>query len=207
MKYVRIIVVILVLIMFAWLNWWVLPNLAIVHFAKINEPLQENGYLLAYHNHFKLAGFRLIDFLERGWSGVFAAWPYVMVGILLGFESGFFAGEQARRLMAIDEASKAALDEAAKQVNEAQLMSHIAQRELTKVIKRENGVASSMDYVQKLQAEDRGKRKEFEELKANWEEKQRHAESTVIELKKARNKIRRLEEKISRMEENMIDEP
>jgi len=34
MNYARVAVVILILILFARLNWWVLPDLAIVHFAK-----------------------------------------------------------------------------------------------------------------------------------------------------------------------------
>jgi hypothetical protein len=43
-------------------------------------------------------------------------------------------------------------------------------------------------------------------MKAGLEEKARRAESTETELKKARNKIRRLEVKIERLENDPIDD-
>ena len=205
MNKARIAVVILVLILFALLNWWILPNLAIIHFAGTTEPLQKSGYLLAYHEHFKLVGFRVIDFLERGWSGVFAAWPYVMIGILLGCVSGFFAGDQARRILAIDVASKKAVKDAAKLATEAERRDDQAQRRLAEAAKMRQDSISRMEYLEKIAYAQQKERSELEKMKAGLEEKARRAESTETELKKARNKIRRLEVKIGRMENEMMD--
>ncbi len=206
MNKARIAVVILVLILFALLNWWILPNLAIVHFAGTTEPLQQSGYLLAYHEHFKLVGFRSIDFLERGWSGVFAAWPYVMIGILLGCVSGFFAGDQARRILAIDVASKKAVTDAAKLATEAERRDEQAQRRLAEAAKMRQDSISRMEYLEKIAYAQQKERSELEKMKAGLEEKARRAESTETELKKAKNKIRRLEAKIGRLENDPIDD-
>lgn len=206
MNYARIAVIIVVLILFARLNWWVLPHLAIVHFAKENAPIQESGNLLAHHEHFKLKGITVIDFLERGWSGVFAAWPYVMIGILLGSVSGFFAGDQARRILAIDVASKKAVKDAAKLATEAERRDDQAQRRLAEAAKLRQDSISRMEYLEKIAYAQQKERSELEKMKAGLEEKARRAESTETELKKAKNKIRRLEVKIGRMENDSIDD-
>jgi hypothetical protein len=206
MNKARIAVVILVLILFALLNWWILPNLAIVHFAKENTPIQQSGFLLAHHEHFKLKGITVIDFLERGWSGVLAAWPYVMIGSLFGVVLGFFAGDQARRILAIDVASKKAVKEAAKLIEEADKVGNLAQRRVAEADKREKDVKYRMEYLEKIAYAQQKERSELEKMKAGLEEKARRAESTETELKKAKNKIRRLEVKIGRMENDPIDD-
>lgn len=205
MNKARIAMVILVLILFALLNWWVLPDLAIVHFAKENAPVRESGYLLAHHEQFKLKGITAIDFLERGWSGVFAAWPYVMIGILLGCVSGFFAGDQARRILAIDLASKRAVNEAAKLIEEAHKVGNLAQRRVADACKMEKDLKYRLEFLEKVAYAQEKERSELEKMKAGLEEKARRAESTATELKKARDKIRRLEAKIGRMENEMMD--
>ncbi len=205
MNKARIAVVILVLLLFAILNCVILPNLAMVHFAKENAPSQESGYLLAHHEQFKLKGITVIDFLERGWSGVFAAWPYVMIGILLGSVSGFFAGDQARRILAVDVASKKAVKDAAKLATEAERRDDQAQRKLAEAAKMRQDSISRMEYLEKIAYAQHKERSELEKMKAGLEEKARRAESTATELKKARDKIRRLEVKIGRMENEMTD--
>lgn len=205
MNKARIAMAIFVLILFARLNWWVLPDLAIVHFAKESAPIQESGYLLAHHDHFKIKGITVIDFLERGWSGVFAAWPYVMIGILLGCVSGFFAGDQARRILAIDLASKKAVKDAAKLASEAERRDDQAERRLAEAAKMRQDSISRMEYLEKIAYAQQKERSELEKMKAGLEEKARRAESTATELKKARDKIRRLEVKIGRLENEMMD--
>ncbi|MRR53970.1 MAG: hypothetical protein EG822_05575 [Deltaproteobacteria bacterium] len=206
MNYARIAVIIVVLILFARLNWWVLPHLAIVHFAKENAPIQESGNLLAHHEHFKLKGITVIDFLERGWSGVLAAWPYLMIGSLFGVVLGFFAGDQARRILAIDVASKRAVNEAAKLIEEAHKVGNLAQRRVADACKMEKDLKYRLEFLEKVAYAQQKERSELEKMKAGLEEKARRAESTETELKKARNKIRRLEVKIGRMENDPIDD-
>ncbi|MDD2335324.1 MAG: hypothetical protein PHD01_01965 [Geobacteraceae bacterium] len=200
MKFLRIIIVVLVIILFSWLNWWVLPDLAIVHFSKMGEPIPDTGLILISETNSKFDGYRVIDRLDLGWSGVPAAWPYMLAGIILGIVAGFFSGDQSRRILAIDSASKEALEEAERLSEEAQLLSDMARCEMAKISKREQDVVARMEYLKKTQLQDQEKREEFEKQKEQWTGKHRRTETMAKELKNAKDKIRRLEDKIYKME-------
>jgi len=115
-------------------------------------------------------------------------------------------GTRARRILAIAVASKKALKDAAKLATEAERRDDQAQRKLAEAAKMRQDSISRMEYLEKIAYAQQKERSELEKMKAGLEEKARRAESTETELKKARNKIRRLEVKIGRMENDPIDD-
>lgn len=204
MKYVRIIGLLVAVSCFLWLHFWVLPDLAIVHFASKGQSLPETGYVLLAQERLHFAGYRGIYALYRGWSGVMAAWPYTVAGHVCGMVLGFILGDQIRRRLAIDGASETALQEAANTLQAAQKFTNEAWSKMANITEREQKIKSRTEHLQRMQLQDQKNREDFEEMRDKWEQKVHRAKSTDIELKKAKSKIRRLEETIERMEGNCL---
>ncbi|NVN90158.1 MAG: hypothetical protein HXX11_06095 [Desulfuromonadales bacterium] len=195
-----------VFILYCWLNWGLLPNLAIVHLEDSGEPIPKSGYLLVHKNGSRLDGHRVIETFERGWSGVAASWPYHLSGIMIGLLPGMIISELSRRIY--EKATSEAQAEAEKVKNEARVTESAADHRLRSAKKMEDHASEQLDAAARQHKENQKMRMEFEGMKCLHEGKLKNAESTANELKKARNKIRRLEDKISRMEEeNPIDWP
>lgn len=112
MNMARILIAIVMFILFCWLNWWVMPNLAIVRLDEKGVQMPKTCYILMGQKDNKFLGYRIIKGMEYGWDGVPAAWPYMVAGIIPALGIGFCIGELARRKFAIDEASQNALSEA-----------------------------------------------------------------------------------------------
>jgi hypothetical protein len=198
-KYLWIISAIPVFILYCWLNWGLLPNLAIIHLDGSGDPLPKAGYLLVYKEGSNLAVKRVIDSLEKGWSGVAAAWPYTLGGIMIGLLPGMVISELSRRIY--EKATIEAQTKAEKRMQEAWNKESDADHRLVNAKKMKADASELLDAAARLRKENQENRLEFEGMKMMFEGKLKNAESTANELKKARNKIRRLEDKISRMEE------
>lgn len=112
MNVARILIAIVMLILFCWLNWWVMPNLAIVRLDEKGVQMPKTCYILMGQKDNKFLGYRIIKGMEYGWDGVPAAWPYMVAGIIPALGIGYCIGEISRRKFAIDEASQNALSEA-----------------------------------------------------------------------------------------------
>jgi hypothetical protein len=96
-------------ILFCWLNWWVMPYLAIVRLDEKEAQIPKTCYLLMGQKDNNILGLRIIKGLEYGWDGVPAAWPYMLAGMIPALGIGYCVGELARRKFAIDAASKEAI--------------------------------------------------------------------------------------------------
>lgn len=112
MNVARILIAIVMFILFCWLNWWVMPNLAIVRLDEKGVQMPKTCYILLGQKDNKFLGYRIIKGMEYGWDGVPAAWPYMVAGIIPALGIGYCIGEISRRKFAIDEASQNALSEA-----------------------------------------------------------------------------------------------
>lgn len=149
MRIVRIIITIVLFVLFCWLNWWVLPDLAIVRFKEKGAPIPQTGYLLLGEENNKIIGHRVVKDIKFDWPGVPAAWPYVVVGTLLGLGVGYVAGELARRKFAIDVASQEAIDRANKIMTEAVTRDGQAEGKLLRAASREKDTAYMQDVLRK----------------------------------------------------------
>lgn len=109
MKIVRILIAIVMFILFCWLNWWVMPYLAIVRLDEKDAQISKTCCLLIRQKDNDILGLRIIKGLEYGWSGVPAAWPYMLAGVIPALGIGYCVGEFARRRFAIDAASQEAI--------------------------------------------------------------------------------------------------
>lgn len=112
MNVARILIAIVMFILFCWLNWWVMPNLAIVRLDEKGVQMPKTCYILLGQKDNKFLGYRIIKGMEYGWDGVPAAWPYMVAGIIPALGIGYCIGELARRKFAIDEASDEVRDSA-----------------------------------------------------------------------------------------------
>jgi hypothetical protein len=205
-KFLWIISAIPVFILYCWLNWGLLPNLAIVHFEHSDEPLPKTGYLLVNKKGSQYVEHLVIDSFERGWSGVAAAWPFTLGGIMIGFFPGMVFSEASRRIY--EKATSEAQAKAEEIMKEAREKMSDANHLMANAKKMKADASELFDAAANRRKENQAERQEIAGMKLMFEGKLKNAESTANELKKARNKIRRLEDKFSRMEEeNSIDWP
>jgi hypothetical protein len=202
-KFLWIISAIPVFILYCWLNWGLLPNLAIVHLEDSGEPIPKSGYLLVHKNGSRLDGHRVIETFERGWSGVVAAWPYLFGGIMIGLLPGMIISELSRRIY--EKATSKAQAEAEKIKKEAWERESVADHRLRNAKKMEEQASEQLDVAARQYKENHKMRMELEGMKILHKGELKNAEATANELKKARNKIRRLEEKLERLKENSFD--
>jgi hypothetical protein len=196
---VRIIVAIVIFVLFCWLNWWVLPELAIVRFKEKGSRIPQTGYLLLGEENNKIIGYRCVKGIKIEWAGVMAAWPYVVLGIIMGFGMGYAVGELARRKFAIDLASQEAIDRAKKIMAEAKKKQLQAEGVMLRSASWEKDTAYMQDTLRKKIEEYRVARAKVDEQICIGHEKQRKGEATERELAKARRAIEKLERQNSRL--------
>lgn len=204
-KYLWLISAIPVFILYCWLNWGLLPNLAIVHLKDFGNPIPRAGYLLVHKNGSRIDGHRVIATFERGWAGVDAAWPYTLAGIMIGLLPGMIISELSRRIY--EQATSKAQAEAEKAMDEARQKDNDAYRSMEQAKKLKKEASEQLDDVARQRKENQKMRMELEGMKLMHQGELKNAETTANELKKARNKIRRLEDKIERLEARLIDWP
>lgn len=203
MKFLRIVAVLLALVLFAWLNWRFLPDVAIVRFERIGQPIPDAGYLLVYNERSHFAGYRVIGFLKSGWSGVVAAWPYIIIGIICGVFPWIFMAKLTR--IKYEAIARDAENGARSIIESVWAKENLINHKLLEIEEREKTVSKMFATAMLQQKKNEAARKEGEELRKILDEKLRHAESAANELKKAKSKIRRLEGKIGERIESIID--
>lgn len=190
MKKPRIVFLITVIAVFCWLNWWILPELAIVNLGKKGSPLPPTGYVLFGFEHDKFAGHRVVSWLEYGWDGVLAAWPYVCIGLLPGLLVGWPMGELARRQFAVDMASSKAIEK-------AQELETSGTLKLAYCMRRETEMNEQEQLLLKQKAVLEAAREDLQQDKNQFENKLLKFES--LELTKANRTIQKLEQQIKRI--------
>jgi predicted RNase H-like nuclease (RuvC/YqgF family) len=193
---------ILTFILFCWLNWWVMPDLAILRFMEKGTLMPETCYVLLEEEHNRLIGHRVIESLKSDWSGVPAAWPYVVVGVIIGLGIGYVIGELARRKFAIEEASREAIEKADHILTEAVKRDGQAEGKLLQAASREKDALYLQNVLQEELEACRTATEAAEEKKRIYEEKLGDAVKTERELDKAKKAIEKLERQIARLKKD-----
>jgi hypothetical protein len=129
---VRLLIATALLITFCWLNWWVMPYLAIVRLDEKKVQVPETCYILMGKQDNKVLGFRILKRFEYGWDSVPAAWPYMLAGMIPALGIGYCIGELARRKFAIDEASRNAIKNAEQIKSDAEKKDSEARKTISK---------------------------------------------------------------------------
>ena len=109
---VRIAVAFVLFLIFCWMNWWVMPYVAIAHLDSQKAKMPKSGHLLVYRQDNDIVDYRVLKSFENSWDSIPAAWPYMLAGLIPALGIGYCIGELARRKFSIDGASKKALSEA-----------------------------------------------------------------------------------------------
>lgn len=199
MKIVRILVAMVLFILFCWLNWWVLPDLAIVRFEEKGAPIPQTGYLLLGEENNKTLGHRVVRDIKIDWPGVPAAWPYVVFGTVLGFGIGYVVGELSRRKFAIDVASQEAIEIANKTMTQAVIRDGESEGKLLRAASLEKDTLYMQNTLRKEIDQYRTARATADEQIRICEEKLRKGENTEQELDKAKKAIVKLQRQIKRL--------
>ncbi len=76
MNPVRILVGILILAGFVWLNWWVVPPIGLFHMAMSDPSLPDNGYVLIFFRDGKCIDATALSMLRTGWATIWHLWPF-----------------------------------------------------------------------------------------------------------------------------------
>jgi uncharacterized membrane-anchored protein YhcB (DUF1043 family) len=200
MKKIRIFVGVIFVGAFCWLNWRVLPYLAIVRLepASISWPPPSNLILIKYINH-KIQEYSFIKDIHSSWTGVLAAYPYVIVGIIIGLKIGYIIGEFVRRKFAIDAASEEIVNRSKRIMDEAQNMkrqneiyfSKVRQTELDN-LKLAEALTKEIDVARRVR-ETADEDIQIYKRKLNEREKERQ------DLLRASETIKKLSAKINHM--------
>ncbi len=189
MNMARILIAIVMFILFCWLNWWVMPNLAIVRLDEKGVQMPKTCYILMGQKDNKFLGYRIIKGMEYGWDGVPAAWPYMVAGIIPALGIGFCIGELARRKFAIAEVSQKALLEA----NQIKLDAWKTDFEAQDIIREANKLNSELYSLKNRLHEDlmicRAVTVNSEEKIRKCDEKLGEIPKVERELEKARNAL------------------
>jgi len=190
-----------------WLTERVLPNLGIVHLVPIKEKarqLPQNGDAIIVFKDSKFEGYRGIKSIETDWSGVGAAWPHILVGIILGAVAGYLMGLPKRMFIEFAEKSLAHSNDilsiaerkesdAARKMSEAEVKESRNSERSVELDRGEEELNHRSDVAEKLLTYAHGLIQEAEADVAGKDK----------ELAKAKAKIRRLK---NRNKEKTIDE-
>jgi len=197
MKILRIILYASIAITFCWLTWWVLPNIAFVYLEEKGKPLPNSGLVMFGYDQSKITGHRVVISIDSGWSALWAGWPCILVGALVGLGGGFVLGDGTRRVFAVDTASKEAIETAKEYETSATLKLAYCKYQEQKL----------KDGFAKLAAENDAlvmQRVEMRKEKDLLGKKAKNSDSN--ELNKAKTAIQRLENKIDKLKEKSVDD-
>ena len=198
MKAARILIAIVMFILFCWLNWWVMPNLAIVRLDEKGVQMPKTCYILMGQKDNKFLGYRIIKGMEYGWDGVPAAWPYMVAGIIPALGIGYCIGEIARRKFAIDEASDEVRASAKQSMLDALRIDYEARDVISEATRLNNELIGLKNRLQDELMICRAVTVNSEDKIRNCDEKLSEIPKVERELEKARNLIGKLNQRISR---------
>lgn len=197
MNVVRIVVAVVMVILFCWLNWWVMPYLAIVRLEEKGVQIPETCYFLMGQKDNKILGLRIIKGIEFDWDGVPAAWPYMLAGMIPALGVGYFLGERARRKFAIGEASQDAVTRAEQIKSDAEKKDSEAQDKIYEANRLYNELVYLKNYLQEQLTICRAVTVTAEDKIRNCDEKIGEMPKIEQELKKAKSVIEKLNLRIS----------
>lgn len=95
-KIIRILISIGIITLSFWISWRVIPTLGMFHIL-LNAPPAHIGSSLLYIVDGKTDSQWALEWVKRGWPLVWHEWPFVTIGVLFGWASGYPFGEFTRR--------------------------------------------------------------------------------------------------------------
>ena len=197
MNQVRMLVGVLILAGFVWLNWWVVPSIGLFHMAMSDPSLPDNGYALIFFRDGKGIDATALSMLKTGWATIWHVWPFFIAGLFTGVMIGYTLGELARQEFAVDQASDEAI--------------RLSEKLLVESRERDFSAEIKLEKARDLNTKTRALQKKiFQEKQEIWQMKEaaeteleaaqgfrQRAASLQKELHKARAHIWRLKKKQS----------
>ena len=197
MNQVRMLVGILILAGFVWLNWWAVPSIGLFHMAMSDPSLPDNGYALIFFRDGKCIDATALSMLRTGWATIWHLWPFFIAGLFTGVMIGYPLGELARQEFAVDQASDEAIRLSEKLLVESRERDFSAEIKLEKARDLNTKTRALQEKIYREKQEIWQMKETAEtELEAAQGFRQRAA-SLEKELHKARAHIRRLKKKQS----------
>lgn len=196
MKILKIVLYASIAITYCWLTWWVLPDIAFVFLEEKGKTLPNSGLVMIGYDQSKITGHRVVVSIDSGWSALWAGWPCILVGALAGLGCGYVLGDGARRVFAVDKASKEAIDTAQEYETSATLKLAYCKSQEQKLKDGFAQLAAEHDALV-------GQRREMRNEKDLLGKKAKTSDSN--ELNKAKTTIQRLEKKIDKLKEKTVD--
>jgi cell fate (sporulation/competence/biofilm development) regulator YlbF (YheA/YmcA/DUF963 family) len=194
-----------VIAVFVWLNWWVLPDLAFLSLEVKGSPPPQNGYTLNWYENGKYVGSRVIKSISLGWSGVAAAWPYMLIGMLSGLAGGYVVGEFARRKLAVEQITWEVEDRWREKIKSADEKDCQAIKMLASALSWRVEIENEVKKLNQEREQLRLMREELQQEQRSNEERLKKAEMKEKDAVNARDKVKRLEAKVESLEKT-IDE-
>jgi hypothetical protein len=190
-------IALVIVTVFCWLNWWVLPNIAFVCLEDKGKPLPDSGLVMFGYVQSKVVGHRIIASIDTGWDAFETGWPCFLMGGLVGLGVGYVTGELARRAFAIDTAS-------AEAVRTARELETSGTRKLEYCYEQEGKIAEARRQLAEKTAALAIQRADFNQEKDRFDKKVHNTESN--ELIKAKTAIQKLEKKITQLQGKPVDD-
>jgi hypothetical protein len=209
---------VLLITVFTWLTWWVLPDVWVANLVPLNitaGSLPKEGSAIVFLKGEKIESFRVIESIEVGWDGIL---PVAILGIIIGaisgcllgyrigYDNGYGKGTPDREF--IENAHKA-FDDAIELASKVELKEKYVEQRMEKAENLWSRSFQQNENASNVLKEYDRKMKEADKLLAAADKKFREAEAKASELGNARDKIQRLEKKIARLKAKLelpIDE-
>ncbi|MFZ5797873.1 MAG: hypothetical protein ACOY3O_05545 [Thermodesulfobacteriota bacterium] len=195
MNGVRLLIAVVLLAGYAWLNWWVLPPLGMFHLGRDSSTDVIRGVSFFFWEDQKKMGPYPLSWLKTGWGLVPAVWPVFDVGLLLGLALGYPLGELARRYFAIDAANRKIREVCEAVAQDAYTKGRRADYEMYKARELYEEACRIEQKTYRERERLHVARKTVEAQLQGLEEVRERFASVQSELNKAKAKIRRLEGK------------
>lgn len=203
---IRLLLACFILACWVWLTWNVLPLRGVIRLDESLPIMPENGATIIVFKNNQIVRATALDILCMGWAGVKHAWPYVGLGFLSALAIGYLLGELSRRKFGIEKASEEALKEMRDLFNKTLKMQDEADCRMFEAEKKRD------DFL-KLKIEALNEKKYFLDKKRHYEEQIGYYEGEIErtkyierELNKAKEKIKRSENKIGKPPRNTFDD-
>lgn len=195
MNGVRLLIAVVLLAGYVWLNWWVLPPLGMFHLGRDSSTDVISGVSFFFWEDQKKMGPYPLSWLKTGWGLVPAVWPVFVVGLFLGLALGYPLGELARRYFAIDDANRKVREECEERVLIARDKERDAQYKMWKADGLHGETCRMQEKIYRDWKRLHIARKTVEAQLQGLEEVRDRFAAVQSELNKAKAKIRRLEGK------------
>lgn len=207
MKIIRTLIATGIIMISIWLYWKVIPTLGMFHLLLDDTPATPGSSFLYIVDGTTNSKY-VLEWVKLGWPLVWQEWPFVTIGVLFGWASGYPFGEFARQKFITKELMPAKLRQKISQ-EKAEMRTFSLQRQLQaeSLMDKANELYADAEKKQaNIAAAERrisGLRMTLEGQAQNAGQLQRDLESTKGELARTKDELTKTETRNKKLKKKL----